>query len=308
VDERVAEARVRAEPPSNGATPHVDEVDEVDAVSPVVDRRPAQEVVEARPVGELDQADLDDLDLDDVDSVPAAAPEDRERPPTPRPSWRWTRRDRAVAIVVAVGLLIGLPIGLWVLSKIDTAEPKGTVTEIGTIAGSRSPAEVQPVQVTGAALPVPVAGSPVDPAVGMPAPRIAGYGFDGRPLRIDPAGGRKLVMIVSPDCESCTVDLVNMMSWRQQGRAPEGLEVWTVSSGSKPGSANDPPSEWFKGKGWNFAVIADSADGAAVKAYGVSAFPTLLMIDEQGNVVHRMTGPVDVDQLDSALATYLPAG
>ena len=135
---------------------------------------------------------------------------------------------------------------------------------------------------------------------------MSGYGFDGRPLQIDPAGGRKLVVILSPDCDSCSVDMVNLMSWREQGRAPEGLEVWTVSTGSKPGSANDPPSEWFKGKGWNFAVIADSADGAAAKAYGTSVFPTLLLIDQQGNVVHRMTGRVDLDQLDSAVATYLP--
>ena len=164
------------------------------------------------------------------------------------------------------------------------------------------------MQVDGTVLPAAVAGASTDPAVGLTAPRVSGYGFDGRPLQIDPSGGRKLVVVVSPDCDSCNVDLVNMMSWREQGRTPEGLEVWTVSTGSKSGSANDPASEWFKGKGWNFAVIADSVDGAAATAYGAPTFPTLVMIDEQGKVVHRMTGPVDLDQLDSALATYLPAG
>jgi hypothetical protein len=271
VDEQVAEAEVQAEPATNGH-----------GAAPL-----------ARPP--------------EIDDVPApTAVERRERGAAP--SWRWTRRDRTVAIFVAVGLLIGIPIGLWVLGKIDTGTPKGTVTEIGTIAGSRGPADAQPVQVEGAPLPTAAPGAATDPAIGKPAPRVSGYGFDGRPLQIDPAGGRKLVVMLSPECDSCSVDMVNLMSWREQGRAPEGLEVWTVSTGSKPGSANDPPSEWFKGKGWNFAVIADSADGAAAKAYGTSVFPTLLMIDQQGTVVHRMTGPVDLDELDSAVATYLPPG
>ena len=75
------------------------------------------------------------------------------------------------------------------------------MTEIGTIAGSRSPAEAQPVQVDGTASPAAVAGASTDPAVGLMAPRISGYGFDGRPLQIDPSGGRKLVVVVSPDCD-----------------------------------------------------------------------------------------------------------
>lgn len=47
-----------------------------------------------------------------------------------------------------------------------------------------------------------------------------------------------------------------------------------------------------------FPVVLDE-DGEVAKQYGVITVPTTIFLDEAGNVIERISGPVTAEQIDS---------
>ena len=64
----------------------------------------------------------------------------------------------------------------------------------------------------------------------------------------------------------------------------DGIDVTAVATGTNADAANYPPSAWLKREDWPFPVMADSADGTAANAYGLSAYPYFVLVDADGKV------------------------
>ena len=152
------------------------------------------------------------------------------------------------------------------------------------------------VTVTGEPL-APFEGDPDDdPAVGTPAPGLAGTDYDGNPIAVTPGeDGPTLVVFLAHWCPHCNAEIPVLNEWRDAGGVPDDLRIVGVSTGVSTDRPNFPPGEWLVEKDWQWDVIADgpfdgSAPPAALAAYGVSAFPFFMLIDAEGNVAARGIG------------------
>jgi cytochrome c biogenesis protein CcmG, thiol:disulfide interchange protein DsbE len=162
--------------------------------------------------------------------------------------------------------------------------------------------QTYPVQVTGTPLPpMPSSASTPDPAIGQVAPTLTGQSlFDGAPMTIKPGGGTpQMVVFVAHWCPHCQREVPVLVQWMASGQKPADLQVSAVSTAYNESPENSPASAWLKGKNWPTPVMADSSDDAAANAYGLTAFPYLVVLGPDGTVKARTTGELTADQLTS---------
>jgi len=162
--------------------------------------------------------------------------------------------------------------------------------------------ETRPVTVQGEALaPQPTSGT--DPAIGTPGPALRGQSFDGAPVTIDPGatGNPTAVWLVAHWCPHCNAEVPRVVSLDDQGRLPQGIDYYAISSGSDPTAPNYPPSAWLQGERWPFPALADDESGSAAKAYGLTSYPLLVLLDADGNVVFRQSGELGEDGITQVL-------
>ncbi len=199
-----------------------------------------------------------------------------------------TKQLRLWAIIGAV------VVGIAIVAIIASTGGSGTPSSSGS--------ETRSVTVTGDALPA-FPGPDADPAVGMAAPTLAGESFGGQPVTIDPGstGNPTAIWFVAHWCPHCQTELPRIVSLSQQGALASGVDVYAVSTGVNASAPNYPPSAWLRSVGWPFPVMADSAEGATGKAYGLAGFPYLVLIDAEGNVVARHSGELGEDGIALAL-------
>jgi thiol-disulfide isomerase/thioredoxin len=160
--------------------------------------------------------------------------------------------------------------------------------------------QTYPVQVTGTALPqMPTDSSTPDPGIGKAAPTLTGQSlFDGTPLTITPGGAKpQMIVFVAHWCPHCQREVPVLVQWMASGQKPADLQVTAVSTAYNEAPGNTPASAWLKGKNWPTPVMADSSDNTAANAYGLTAFPYLVVLGPDGTVKGRTTGELTPDQL-----------
>lgn len=217
----------------------------------------------------------------DTDQVTAADPDaDEPEPPSKTPLV-------IAALLAAVGLGA---IGLYLL------DPFGEGDEAGSEAVAHD-AVAADVDVTGE--PLPAFDSPnADEAIGMPAPALEGTGLDGEPLTIDPADGTARVMLfVAHWCPVCQDQITSLQKAREDGALHDDVEFVAVSTGVREGEENFPPGEWFADAGWAVPTLIDNADRHAAGAYGLQAYPYWVFTGPDGEVVGRLTGALELEDL-----------
>jgi cytochrome c biogenesis protein CcmG, thiol:disulfide interchange protein DsbE len=211
------------------------------------------------------------------------------------PVWLWA----AIGGVVA----IALGIAVWSTSGSDTTVKQGTTA---TDNASSSAAETQPVTVVGTALPVaPESGD--DSAIGLTAPTLQGFHFDGSPIDITPGGRAKMVVFLAHWCPHCNREIPVLQGWAAGGGVPADLDIIGVSTAVSAQRDNYPPSKWIVDKKWIWPVMADSNKSDAANAYGVAGFPTFVIVGADGKVKVRSSGELPVDQLDALVKQALDA-
>jgi len=203
-------------------------------------------------------------------------------------------RRLAVGLVTAGSLLVAIT------GCADKDKPnEGTVAD-----GQSSTAEVQPVTVTGTALPkfTAVQG---DTAVGQDAPKLDGFDFAGKPVTIDYSQGPTMVVFLAHWCPHCNAEIPVLLKWKNSGQMPANLKVVGVSSDVRPTSAHYPPSKWLPGMGWSWPSIADSAEMTAFKAFGQGGFPFFVVVGTDGKVKLRNSGEIPANQLSPMINAAL---
>jgi hypothetical protein len=77
----------------------------------------------------------------------------------------------------------------------------------------------------------------------------------------------------------------------------DGVKVSAVATGTNDQADNYPPSAWLEREDWPFPVMADSPDGTAAKAYGLTSYPYFVLVNADGTVAGRGSGELPEDQL-----------
>lgn len=150
--------------------------------------------------------------------------------------------------------------------------------------------ETGPVEVSGALPPLPGDPGAGDPAVGEAAPTVAGYGYDGGEVAVGDGGEvAELVVFLAHWCPACQAELPELVAAAEAGDL-DHVDVTVVATAVTPGRDEYPPSEWLAREGWDGTVLRDNGDSDAFAAYGLSAFPSTVLIDTDGRVAGRVDG------------------
>jgi cytochrome c biogenesis protein CcmG/thiol:disulfide interchange protein DsbE len=206
-------------------------------------------------------------------------------------------------VAIAAVIAVALGVALWSTSGSDSTVKQGTTA---TDNASSSAAETQPVTVVGTALPVaPEGGS--DSAIGLTAPTLQGFNFDGSPIDITPGGRAKMVIFLAHWCPHCNREIPVLQSWSAAGGVPANVDIIGVSTAVTSQRDNYPPSKWILNKSWTWPVMADSANSDAAAAYGVGSFPTFVIVGADGKVKVRSSGELAIADLDALVKQALAA-
>jgi peroxiredoxin len=209
-----------------------------------------------------------------------------------------TSRSRTPLIIGVVLALMAL-IGVIAVLATNSNESKDASPYTPTSTGSNG------ASVTGTNLPT-FTGSGDDAAVGKQAPAIEGTDFEGRPVKITDDGRPKVILFLAHWCPHCQREVATLSPWLNAGNAPEGVDVYSVSTAVSADRPNYPPQRWLEAEKWPVPVVSDTT-GRAADAYGLSAFPFWTLVDAKGQVVMRFSGEASIDQVDQLL-TQLAAG
>jgi len=194
----------------------------------------------------------------------------------------------------------------------STADGTGSqvTSATGDGANAAGPSEYQPVAVSGEALPtleesVPAPGT--DPAEGVAAPVLSGFGFNGMEMKIKPAGKPVLLVFLAHWCPHCNAEIPRLIEWQESGDMPESLIVVGVATGSRNDQPNWPPSQWLVDMEWPWAAMADSENQDAARAMGVGGYPGLVLLDGDGSVLARRSGEASVSELNDWVNAAMPS-
>ena len=213
-----------------------------------------------------------------------------------------------------VPLIVAAVVGFAVIAGIATfaagSKTKATVVAPSTVpgatvpAGSVAAAETQAVTVAGTALPK-LGDAATDLAVGLKAPALTGYSFDGAPVSVQPGSSPMLVLFVAHWCPHCRREVPLIVQYMAAGKVPAGMKVVAVSTGVSKDAPNYPPSAWLAKEQFAAPVLADSDDQQAAAAYGLPGYPYFVVLKADGTVAARGSGEKTADELDKILATAL---
>jgi thiol-disulfide isomerase/thioredoxin len=248
----------------------------------------------------------------------------------PAPRRRRSRRGREVRIgfpgwapfafvaVFAAGVVLGAVLALVI--EDDDSGTAAATTE-ATVAprpvsgdGSPSPAPIAAdaavddplgygsVEIVGTPLPRLGDGGQADPAVGMPAPGLAGADFEGTPVAISDDGQAKLIVFLAHWCPYCREEVPRIRDWVQTTEFPGNVDIYSVATLTQPDRANYPPATWLALEGWNVPLLADDGADTAAVAFGLNAVPFWVLVNGDNTIAGRGAGAVPVDVLTQVVA------
>jgi thiol-disulfide isomerase/thioredoxin len=128
---------------------------------------------------------------------------------------------------------------------------------------------------------------------------VSGTDYEGNATVIDPsADGPTMIVLLTHWCPHCNAEVPRLNEWRDCGEAPDGLNIVGVSTGVRPDAPNFAPNQWLVDKDWQWPVLADDENGTAMAAYGGTSYPTMVLVDGNGDVFRRVSGEVPIDEID----------
>jgi cytochrome c biogenesis protein CcmG/thiol:disulfide interchange protein DsbE len=215
-------------------------------------------------------------------------------------------KNRTPLIIGGVVVLIVVLAGLAVLlTGGDDDSPSSDLGPVPTYSDAAE--QIRPVSFEGDPLPGFVDAAS-DPAVGVAAPVVDGQDFDGAPITLGGAAdGPTLLVFLAHYCPHCNAEIPEILDAYGEGLLPTDLEIVGISTNAHPDGPNYPPSEWVADKGWIWPTMADDAATTAMGVFGGPAFPYMVLLDEDGNVVARRTGELGADALGAWVTENLAA-
>ncbi|MFV0257520.1 MAG: TlpA family protein disulfide reductase [Acidimicrobiales bacterium] len=201
----------------------------------------------------------------------------------------------AIAVIVVGGLLFVAYLATSRDSAVDDlAEPTGEVT----IDGESLPAMPEGTSVSDPA---------TDPAAGLVAPNLTGTDLYGEPISITNDGRPKVIYFVAHWCAHCQREVPLVQSMVDDGKVPEGVDIYAVSTGVIPDRGNFPPGLWLQQEGFSSPIMRDTTDSSAYQAYGAGGFPFVVYLDSENEVVARSSGELEESTIESLWQATAPS-
>lgn len=210
----------------------------------------------------------------------------------PRPGGPVASR-RSYTPFIVLGVILVVAVGIALLSSSggdDAAEGGVDGGQLLSTAG---------VTATGAQLP-PLPESGDDPAVGTAAPTLEGVSPAGQGTAVG-FDQPTLIAFMAHWCPHCQAELPELVELAESGDLDE-LDAVVVLTGTDESAPNYPPGPWVDREGWTGRVLLDDESGTAASAFGLSSYPFLVLVDEDGNVVDRNAGGLGLDGLREFVA------
>jgi thiol-disulfide isomerase/thioredoxin len=189
-------------------------------------------------------------------------------------------RTRVLLIAGALGLLV-VVIGLVV--ALAGGSDDSTGTDDTTPAYGPAISEDDPLPA--------FTSTDGDAAAGLAAPIVEGISPEGDPVTIGGAGEPTLVTFLAHWCPHCQRELPVLVEL-QSGGELDGIRTVAVLTGTDANRPNFPPVAWLDREGWAGEVLLDDEAQTAARAYGLSSYPFLVLLDGDGKVVARAEGEV----------------
>jgi cytochrome c biogenesis protein CcmG/thiol:disulfide interchange protein DsbE len=203
---------------------------------------------------------------------------------TPTPTVTRPRVRMLVVAAVSVACAVALA------ACGSSSGSSGTSTSTGGKGGDH---EYGTVTVTGKALPRYTDGVD-DPAKGEAIPTVKGENFAGDPTVISPTTGKaQMVVFLAHWCPHCNREAPRLAAYLKGngGKPPANVDLTIVPTGSSDQAPNWPPSQWVVQMGLSsLNTLVDDKAQTAAAAFGLSAYPFIVMVDASGKVVERRAG------------------
>ncbi|MBX3312759.1 MAG: TlpA family protein disulfide reductase [Actinobacteria bacterium] len=156
--------------------------------------------------------------------------------------------------------------------------------------------ETSAITVTGD--PLPAQTSTEDPAIGETIPTVSGTAVDGTPITIEPDGKAKVIVFMAHWCPHCQREIPLLAEHLAETGLPDDVEIIGVATNTATNLDNYPPTSWLDRVGWDVPTLLDSPESEAYATFGMSSFPSFLVVDADGKVVVRTSGELPVETFD----------
>jgi thiol-disulfide isomerase/thioredoxin len=178
-----------------------------------------------------------------------------------------------VAGVIGLALILAIAISVAGEQEVDESLAFGEVTVEGTSL-------------------VPFADAASDPAIGAPAPTLSGVDWKGGATTIEADGRPKVIVFLAHWCPHCQDEVPELQAWVDSTGGDPRVDLYAVATSTSRVRPNFPPGTWLEGEGWTSPTVLDDEAQTAGRAFGVTAFPFWVIVDESGDVVGRLSGRV----------------
>jgi cytochrome c biogenesis protein CcmG, thiol:disulfide interchange protein DsbE len=134
--------------------------------------------------------------------------------------------------------------------------------------------------------------------IGQAAPPVTGTTLDGETFDMDELRGRYVLVNFFADwCPPCVEEHPELVAFDEDHEDAGDVEVVSVAFQND----RDDVQAFFDANGGEWPVLVDDIEGVAV-GWGVTALPETFLVSPRGIVLHKFTGGVTQDQVESILA------
>ncbi|MFC3886077.1 TlpA family protein disulfide reductase [Bacillus songklensis] len=131
---------------------------------------------------------------------------------------------------------------------------------------------------------------------GQEAPAFRLPSIDGKDTSLADFKGKKVILnFWATWCPPCKAEMPEMQKFHEQyGEDVKILAVNLTSTEANPKQVQ----AFLKERGLTFPVLLDKEDEVGTKQYKVLTIPTSYFINEQGQIVERVDGPMNFAQME----------
>jgi cytochrome c biogenesis protein CcmG/thiol:disulfide interchange protein DsbE len=156
------------------------------------------------------------------------------------------------------------------------------------------------VSVSGDPLPVFAGDNDDNVSIGLPAPTFSAPNENSEIISLEKNGNAKALLFLAHWCGFCQDEVPSVQEWVDTIGVPEGVEIIAIATSIDRVRDNYPPQKWLEREGWSETQIYD-LDRTIGDAYGLTAFPYWVFLDNELNVKARRTGNLPQDAVGQLL-------